>query len=129
MLRKRPWLWWLLAVPPLLVAAYFLALAGFRAEPSGLVSSYSFFPHDPYDTLKFSHGVVTLQTCCGDGPWGTYSQAADGSWIWHVQPYGKAGRGGDVRVTSERWAIRFTDLTDPTHEFTLPRRVFRAVPL
>lgn len=122
-------IWWLLALPPLLVAAYFFALAGFRAEPSGLVSSYSFFAHDPYDTLKFSRGLVTLQTCCGDEPWGTYSRATDGSWIWHVRPHGRADRGGDVRVTSELWAIRFTDLAAPAHIFTLPRRVFRQVPL
>ena len=57
--------------------------AGWRAEPSGHVAAYPDFSlHESRDVLTFSKGQVTLQTCCGDGPMGSYRRMEDGSWYW-----------------------------------------------
>src|SRR5207302_7442682 len=68
--RTKQILW---LMPLAVAAAYAVALTGFRSEPSGYVASYSFLPHARTDVLDFSRGIVTLRTCCGDSPCGTYS--------------------------------------------------------
>lgn len=121
----------ILSVAPLVsVAACFLAFAGLRLEPSGYVASYSFFPHDPCDVLDFSRGTVTLRTCCGDSPQGTYSQRSDGAWVWHYKyTVKKQPVTEDFVVHPTPFAMTFVPVKDPSKSFTLRRRVFKQVPL
>lgn len=127
--RRKLLIFLLIGSPLVLVFVYGLCLVSFRAEPTGLVASYSVYAHAMNDTLKFADGKVTLQTCCGDESWGTYVQGADGAWIWHMTPPSKGRVAGDIRLQPGWFAMRFTGVTDPTVDFTLRRRVFRRVPL
>ena len=61
--------------PLAVVAICAMLVVGLRSEPSGYVAAYSVFPHESCDVLDFSGGIVTLRTCCGDEPYGTYSRA------------------------------------------------------
>ena len=112
--------------PLVIAAAYVMALVGLHSEPSGYVASYSIFPHDGNDVLDFSRGTVTLRTCCGDVPWGTYSRSPDGAWIWHDSP---ATKSKEILVQSDLFSVSFTDMRDPSNKFTLRRRVFTQLPL
>lgn len=112
-----------------IAAAYVVALVGLRSEPSGYVASYSVFPHATTDIFDFSHGTVTLRTCCGNSSWGTYSRSSDGAWIWHLR-YGTRRRTTrEIRVQSGFFSMTFTVIEDPSVKFTLRRRVFANYPL
>jgi len=41
--------------------------------------------HDSEDAVFFAGGSVTMKSCCGDMPFGTYSRRPDGSWRWHYR--------------------------------------------
>lgn len=111
-------------------AAVFYALsARDYSVPSGYVASYSIFPHDPNDVLNFAHGTVTLQTCCGDEFWGTYSRSADGAWVWHLRRGSKKPITREIQINSEFSSMSFIDLQDPSKTFTLRRRLFKRLPL
>ena len=119
----------ILWLTPLAIAvAYSVALVGIRSEPFGYVASYSVFPHAENDVFHFSHGLVTLETCCGEEMWGTYSRSADGDWIWHLR-HVTSTTTQEIRVRSGLFSMRFTDARDPSKEFTLRRRLFKELPL
>jgi hypothetical protein len=122
--RTKRILW---LTPPGIAAAYAACLLGLRAEPSGYVASYSVFPHSTTDVLDFSRGTVTLRTCCGDQPWGTYSRSREGAWIWHLRTRTKSVT-KEYLVQSDFLSMSFTDVQDPSIKFTLGRRVFRQFP-
>jgi hypothetical protein len=123
--RTKHILW----LTPLGVAgAYAACLVSLRAEPSGYVASYSVLPHSSTDVLDFSRGTVTLRTCCGDEPWGTYTRSREGAWIWHLRQ-GKKSVTKEYLVHSNFLSMSFTDMQDPSSKFTLRRRVFTHFPL
>ena len=120
----------LLLTPFAVGGVYVLAVASMRSEPSGYVASFSIFPHASNDVLNFSQGTVTLQTCCGDSSYGTYSRMPDGRWIWHLRmgtknpPFAK-----EILVQSGFLSMSFADTQDPSIKFTLRRRLFEKLPL
>ena len=119
----------LLLTPLAIAAAYAAALVALRSEPSGYVASYSIYPHAGTDVFDFSRGNVTLRTCCGDEPWGTYSRSPDGAWVWHLRRGTKKPVTREILVQPGFLSMRFTDLQDPSKTFTLRRRLFTQIPL
>jgi len=118
----------ILWLTPLIIAAgYFGAVIGFRSEPSGCVASYDFFPHSSNDVLIFSHGTVTLHTCCGDESFGTYARSADGKWIWHYTREAQP-RSADIRIRAHFFSISLERPDDPSVTLSLRRRVFADLP-
>ena len=119
----------LLFTPLAVVAACAVALLSLRSEPSGYVASYSIYPHAGTDVLHFSRGTVTLRTCCGDEPWGTYSRSEDGAWVWHLRRGTKKPYSRDILVQSGFFSMQFTEIQNPSKKFKLRRRVFAQFPL
>lgn len=73
------------AVLVALVVIYLYAIGSLDNDPHGTFASYGFFPHHVNDVLRFEHGKVTLETCCGDEDYGTYEQDSQGWWVWKCQ--------------------------------------------
>ena len=112
-----------------IVGAYAIALASFRSGPAGYFHSFPQFPHDRADVLDFSDGVVTLRTCCGDGSLGSFSQNAEGTWIWHCQATDRPQGAIDYVIHPGVFSMRFINTKDAADTYTLRRRVFRNWPL
>ena len=126
-MKKRAWhLLWIVPLGAGLL--YVLVLAGYRAEPGGYVASHSIYQHEKNDVLDFSHGKVTLRTCCGDMPWGTYAFVPSKGWVWNMHRE-KAPWTHAFLVDAGMFSMTFTDAEDPSYHFTLKRRVFRQLPL
>jgi len=85
--------------------------------------------HSHSDIFDFSHGTVTLRTCCGDESWGSYTRLPDGQWIWHVQIYQTAPPVMDFIVRPGPFSMSITDAADPSKHYVLRRRVFKQCPL
>ena len=75
---------WVTCAAILLAVLYVVALVSFSDEPKGRFASWDIFAHSQDDVVEFDHGSVRHLTCCGDGPWGSYSRRPDGVWIWRV---------------------------------------------
>lgn len=97
-------------VPLAITAIYLSVLISFSSEPEGAVASFAIFKHSPSDVAEFKDGVVMHRTCCGDSPWGTYSQRADGRWIWEKTDT------TDFRVTTDGRRLPFWNLEPNTRE-------------
>lgn len=105
-----------------LVTALVAATGGgyLRSRPVGLFQAKPIVGyHDARDVLRFSGGLVTLETCCGDSPLGAYHQT-NGSWVWD---YGAARYTVSPGVT----CLTCRDIADSNSVFTLDRR-FSAPP-
>jgi|688.fasta_scaffold306407_2 hypothetical protein len=111
--------------PVALVATYALALVSFRSEPSGYVRSTPAFLHASTDVLEFSHGSVTLRTCCGDQWVGTCSRSADGVWVWQMSHKPDAPAFKQLYVRPGLFSMTFTDAANSSESYTLRRRVFK----
>jgi hypothetical protein len=101
-----------------------------RNEPSGYVSSYSIYSHDPYDVLDFSNGFVTMRTCCGDETHGSYTRSSAGQWIWtnSIRPKDKEVVLDTYVMEPHAFSITFVNSTNSAQIFTLPRRFFVKLP-
>ena len=143
---------WLWQVPLALLILYCLALISFSSEPRGAVSSYAIFAHDPADVIEFKNGVVMHRTCCGDYPWGTYANRADGRWIWTLinkkrhtitsdgrrLPWWQIEPGShqvtestthEVELHPDLLSVRLSCDSEPRYNCKLRRRVFWRFPL
>jgi hypothetical protein len=57
----------------------------FRQRPLGKFASYKMMLHDTGDVLRFTNGMVSWETCCGQQFVGNYEKSQHGEWIWHMR--------------------------------------------
>jgi hypothetical protein len=106
-----------------------LTVAGLSAvlnqKPVGCFSSYKMIPHDSGDVFRFTNGLVSHETCCGQMYLGGYGRSSNGTWIWH---YNKTGKKkvftNDYILHPGLFWLTCTDATAPTNTWRFPRRLF-----
>jgi hypothetical protein len=103
-----------------------------RAEPVGHFAAYpNFSLHERRDVLTFAKGSVTLQTCCGDEPMGSYQRTKGGNWYWSYS----SKRGTNTPIIKgfvvEPGAMGLTLIgkENSTNTHSLRRRLFVRLPI
>lgn len=112
------------------VMALALGLAQLRLspEPRGLVNAYPISRHERSDVALFQNGKVTLKTCCGDWPYGTYEQDSQGKWIWNIRLGTQQVLYDTVEISSGLFTVRVQSVSSGLVNHTLRRRLFQSVP-
>jgi hypothetical protein len=88
-----------------------------RRTPAGVYRSYRLIPHHPTDAMHFTNGTVRLFTC-GTTEEGTYSRAADGTWIWDWRTKRVTNT---VILRPHLFWLTMIDASQPTNVFRLRR--------
>src|SRR5436190_14220331 len=115
---------------------YSVSLYISSAGPSGKFASYEFSRHHVADILEYHDGKVTLRTCCGDVPEGTYARETDGRWIWSFivkvwvgGPRSADPSEGHYEDVTRRYLLRqspmflrIENLDDPSDVFSMRRQ-------
>ena len=118
------------------VLAYLVSAIGLSSDPKGKYSSYEFYPHSKKDVLRFADGIVTLETCCGNEAFGSYSRDSSGDWIWVHQYQRRPADPTKWHMTPpQRFVLRRTlsslqieALDPPFVRLEMKRRLFNDLP-
>ena len=102
----------------------FALSAVFQQRPIGLFGSYKMLPHESGDVLRFTNGVVSHETCCGQEFLGSYKRLPDRTWMWHYSTGKKKVYTNYFVLKPGLFWLTCIDAKEPTNTWRLPRRLF-----